>query len=366
MSAPVRTTEHETPERMSDDMLTIDGSQGEGGGQILRTALALSLVTGRAFRITSIRAGRQRPGLMRQHLAAVRAAAEIGHAGLRGAELGSTELTFHPGPVSAGEYRFDISSAGSASLVLQTVFPPLLRAGTPSRLTLTGGTHNMHAPPFDFLVRTFAPVLNRLSSDPDRAILSVQLVRPGFYPAGGGELLATITPPAGWQPFALLARGPAHGRCARAIVARLSPQIARRELRVVQQSLEWPDDALQTEEVTNSLGPGNVLFVELAYEHVTEVFTGFGTRGVAAEQVAAAVASDVQRYLRSDAPVGEHLVDQLLLPLASGAGGSFRALDLTPHARTNAAVIHRFLDVAIETTQEESGNWHVSVNAGLG
>ncbi|MFH0982273.1 MAG: RNA 3'-terminal phosphate cyclase [Planctomycetota bacterium] len=345
-------------------MITIDGAQGEGGGQILRTALALSLITGRPFRIARIRAGRERPGLKRQHLTAVRAAAEIGHAELHGAELGSTELTFRPGPVAAGEYRFDVGTAGSVSLVLQTVLPPLLRAGAPSVVALTGGTHNMHAPPVDFLAKAFAPILNRLGADSDRPVLDLQLVRPGFYPAGGGEALATITPPASWRPLTLFERGLARHRRARAIVANLSPEIACRELRLVQRSLGWPDEVLYSEEAADSRGPGNVLLVELAYEQVTEVFTGFGARGVTAEQVAMRTVDEVRRYVKSDAPVGEHLVDQLLLPLALGAGGSFRAIDLTPHAKTNIDVIRTFLDVAIETSCEESGCWRVSVGGG--
>jgi RNA 3'-terminal phosphate cyclase (ATP) len=194
-------------------MIQIDGCQGEGGGQILRTSLALSLVTRKPFHITRIRAGRGKPGLLPQHLTAVNAAAAIGQAKVDGGELGSLELTFTPQEVRPGEYRFSVGTAGSATLVLQTVLPPLLFASGPSRLTLSGGTHNTHAPPFDFLANAFAPLLARLASPADPAALStpggetaakpleVQLVRPGFYPAGGGEFTATITPPggAGWS-----------------------------------------------------------------------------------------------------------------------------------------------------------------------
>src|SRR5262245_2007058 len=162
------------------DWITIDGSAGEGGGQILRTALALSLVTARPFRIERIRAGRPKPGLLRQHLTAVQAAAKVGAARISGAEVGSLELTFEPTGLRGGAYDFAVGTAGSATLVLQTLLPALLRAREPSQLTIEGGTHNPYAPPFDFLARTFLPVLRRMG-----AAIEARLEAPGFYPAGG-------------------------------------------------------------------------------------------------------------------------------------------------------------------------------------
>src|SRR5262245_60443308 len=170
-------------------MEVIDGSQGEGGGQILRTALALSLVTGAPFRVEKIRAGRQKPGLLRQHLTAVTAAVEIGGAAVEGATLGSRELSFRPGSVRPGAYRFAVGTAGSAALVLQTVLPALLTATGPSTVVVEGGTHNPHAPPFDFLALAFLPLLARMG-----ARAQATLDRPGFYPAGGGQLTVEITP----------------------------------------------------------------------------------------------------------------------------------------------------------------------------
>src|SRR5437867_958993 len=164
-------------------MLLIDGSQGEGGGQILRTALGLSLVTGTPIRIEKIRAGRAKPGLLRQHLTAVNAATAIGAVDVEGATLGSQELTFRPGTVKPGEYRFAVGTAGSTGLVLQTVLPPLLTAPGPSTLTLEGGTHNPTAPPFDFLARAFLPLISRMGPS-----ATARLERPGFYPAGGGQM----------------------------------------------------------------------------------------------------------------------------------------------------------------------------------
>jgi RNA 3'-terminal phosphate cyclase (ATP) len=338
-------------------MVTIDGSQGEGGGQILRSALALSLVTGQPFRIMRIRAGRKKPGLMRQHLTAVEAAAQLGQADVRGARLGSQDLVFEPGCVRPGEYRFAVGTAGSATLVLQTLLPPLLMAGRPSRLTLEGGTHNMHAPPFDFLARAFVPLVNRLGPT-----LEVTLHRHGFYPAGGGEFVANINPPAQWRSIELTERGAQRRRCARALVAHLPVAIAERELRVVAQRLGLSPAELRAEEISDSHGPGNVVLLELEHEHVTEVFTGFGARGIRAEAVAETVVDQVRRYLTSDAPVGSHLADQLLLPLVLAGGGAFRTTDLTRHARTNIDVIKMFLDVDVETHPEASGAWCVTVS----
>ena len=166
-------------------MIRIDGSFGEGGGQILRTSLSLSLATGKAFRIEKVRAGRERPGLLRQHLTAVLAAAEVGGAEVQGATLGSTELTFSPGAIRAGEYRFSVGTAGSGTLVFQTILPALMLAAKPSRIVIEGGTHNIAAPPFDFLARTFVPLLERMGPK-----VQLQFERYGFYPAGGGRFCA--------------------------------------------------------------------------------------------------------------------------------------------------------------------------------
>jgi RNA 3'-terminal phosphate cyclase (ATP) len=338
-------------------MLTIDGSQGEGGGQVLRSSLALSLVTGKPFQITRIRAGRKKPGLMRQHLTAVQAAAEVGRADVRGAELESMELTFVPGHVTPGDYRFATGTAGSATLVFQTVLPALLRAASPSRLTLEGGTHNPFAPPYDFLARTFAPVVNQMGPR-----IETQLIRPGFYPAGGGELHVSIEPADAWRPLELLERGNVLRTTARAVVARLPRRIAERELRVIQTELGWDAAGLIVEEEAESRGPGNVVLIEIECERVTEVLTAFGSRGVRAEAVASDAVTQARRYLQSDAPAGEHLADQLLIPLALAGGGSFRTISLSRHAMTNVDVIRTFLDVQIEMTRAESGDWLVKMH----
>jgi RNA 3'-terminal phosphate cyclase (ATP) len=334
-------------------VLTIDGSQGEGGGQILRTALALALVTGTSFRIEKIRAGRQKPGLLRQHLTAVGAAVSVGSAEVEGAELGSPEIVFRPGSVKNGTYRFAVGTAGSTGLVLQTVLPALLTANGPSTLTLQGGTHNPYAPPFDFLARAFLPLLARMGPQVDAT-----LERPGFYPAGGGQITVQVSPVTKLGALTLLRRGETIRRRARAIVSNLSERIAHRELRIVREKLGWQRDELEAEALDASAGasgPGNVVMLEIESEHVTEVFTGFGQREVRAEAVAEQAVHDARGYLAAQVPVGAYLADQLMVPLALAGAGAFRTAPLSRHGRTNAEVIGQFLGVGVRTSVDATG-----------
>jgi RNA 3'-terminal phosphate cyclase (ATP) len=338
-------------------MLTIDGSSGEGGGQILRTALALSLVTAKPFRIENIRAGRKNPGLLRQHLTAVNAATEISRAEVTGAAIGSRELTFAPGSVVSGNYAFAVGTAGSTTLVLQTVLPALLIASGKSKLILEGGTHNPFAPPFDFLEKSFLPLINRMGPR-----VTAELERPGFYPAGGGRMSVTIEPATRLDRLDLPARGEVLARRARAVVANLPISIAERELKVIARKLSWPREFTTAESIERSPGPGNVVIIELECEQVTEVFTGFGERSLRSEAVAEKAVQQARRYIGSEAAVGEHLADQLLIPMSMAGGGSFTTLPLSRHATTNIEVIGRFLEVRIETSQLADRVWKVDVS----
>jgi len=326
-------------------MINIDGSYGEGGGQILRTSLGLSLVTGKPFRIERIRAARKTPGLLRQHLTAVNAATAIGQADVTGAILGSRELTFIPGEVVPGEYSFAIGTAGSTALVLQAILPALIVASGPSVLTLQGGTHNPFAPPFDFLQRAFLPLLNRMGPN-----VKAELERPGFYPAGGGKVRFTITPANKLKPFDIRERGDIRSRKATALVANLPANIAERELAIIGRKLSWNPECLRQEVTRNSNGPGNVVSIEIDSEHITEVFTAFGERGLPAESVAEKAVKEARRYLASGIPVAEYLADQLLLPMALARGGAFTTSTLSRHALTNIEIIHKFLDIRISAT----------------
>jgi RNA 3'-terminal phosphate cyclase (ATP) len=340
-------------------MLTIDGSQGEGGGQILRSALALSLVSGTPFRIERIRAGRARPGLMRQHLTALQAAAAVGEAEVDGAAIGAQAVVFRPKRVRAGAYRFAVGTAGSAALVLQTILLPLVVAGADSTLTLEGGTHNPHAPPFDFLAAAFLPLLRRMGAG-----VEARLERAGFYPAGGGRMRVDVAPRTGLRPLTLLERGALHRRRARAMLSRLPRQIGDRELAVVRARLGWADDELEVVVLGEDMaGPGNVLLLELQSEHVTEVFTGFGEVGVRAEAVAERAVAEARRYLAADVPVGPYLADQLLLPVALAGSGAYRTLPPTRHTTTNVEVIRRFLDVRIDVVRASDTAAEITVRA---
>ncbi len=338
------------------NMIHIDGSQGEGGGQILRTSVSLSLVTGQPFRITDIRGGRKKPGLLRQHLTAVKAAAEISDAKVTGAELSSTELEFRPGTVKPGTYRYAVGTAGSATLVLQTVLPALLTASGKSSLELEGGTHNMWAPPYDFLTRSFIPLINRMGPK-----IETELLRYGFYPAGGGRFTVDITPASALKPFELTERGEQKSRDIRAVLAQLPGDIGKREIIMAAKKLEWDDMPLHIDQIRDSQGPGNVVLIILEYENVTEVITSFGQKGVKAEHVAVLAAKEASKYLKADAPVGMHLADQLLVPLAIAGSGRFRTVSPTRHTQTNAEVIKEFLNRDITIDKHEGKVFEVTI-----
>jgi len=342
---------------MDEDWLVLDGAAGEGGGQILRTSLALSMITGEPFRLENVRAGRARPGLQRQHLAAVFAAAKVSRAMLDGAHLGSQELWFQPGPVTHGEFEFDIGSAGSCTLLLQAILPALWLADGASWVRVIGGTHNEMAPPFEFFSLSYLPLLNRLG-----AAAEATLIKPGYYPEGGGEIELRVEPVEKWQRLDLLERGEVRRISAVAIVSHLAAHVAQRELHVIGQRLQLKPSMLTAQRRDESLGPGNFTYVSVECEHVTEIATGFGRRGLPAEDVAAGAAADARRYLDSTAPVGEHLADQLVLPLAIGAGGAFVTCEPTQHLRTNIETIRHFLpEVRIDIVQLDESRWLVDV-----
>jgi RNA 3'-terminal phosphate cyclase (ATP) len=347
-------------------MIELDGSLGEGGGQILRTALALSLITGKPFRIDNIRAKRPKPGLMRQHLACVQAAVAVGggtdktravNATGQAVQIGETSLTFTPGKICAGDYQFDIGSAGSCMLVLQTVLWPLVMAAEVSTLVLRGGTHNPMAPSLSFL-NAVAPYF----CGQDDVLFETELRRHGFYPAGGGEVqVRVLAPIGGIKPIDLMRRGEllsAHALC---LHAGIPKGVAERELAVLQNALGWQDSQMHNQALRANEGPGNALMVTLQYEHITEVFASYGEKGVSAEQVARKLLNEVRTYQSHQAPVGPHLADQLMIPMAlaainAGSGGQYWATDLTEHTRTNALVIEKFVPVRFAFHPHQGGH----------
>lgn len=320
----------------------------------MRTALSLSMVTGRPFRIEKIRAGRKKPGLMRQHRTCVIAATAVCQGRVTGNELGSQELEFFPGTVKPGNYHFSVGTAGSTTLVLQTVLPPLMIAEAPSTLTLEGGTHNPFAPPFDFLERVFAPIIERMGPRIDLAIESY-----GFYPAGGGKIKIQINPEASLSPFELIERGKIISQTGEALVANLPHDIAARELKAIGKKMSIGESQLTAREISESPGPGNMVAITLKSEHVTEVFTAFGQRGVRAERVADRACKAALEYISAGVPVGIHLADQLLIPLALAGGGRYRTLKPDHHTLTNIDVIRKFLEHSIEVKQKSDSVWEI-------
>lgn len=304
----------------------------------MRSALSLSICTDKPFRITNIRAKRAKPGLRRQHLTAVKAAAEICCADISGAEVGSRELTFSPGRLRAGDYSFAIGTAGSCTLVLQTVLPPLLTADAPSHIRITGGTHNKGAPPFHFLERAFLPLVARMGPR-----VHIELFRYGFVPRGGGEIRVDVEPVRKLLPLDIPERGRQMEAYAESFIAALPLHIAHRELQTIGRMLKWAPEQLRLTALPNDVGPGNVVCVTIASERITEVFTGFGERGIPAEVVAEQACKEARDYLATTAAAGPHLADQLILPMALCGGGSFTASSASSHLHTNVTVVERFL-----------------------
>ncbi|WP_126456784.1 RNA 3'-terminal phosphate cyclase [Sulfuriflexus mobilis] len=338
-------------------MLNIDGDVGEGGGQIVRSSLALAMCLDRPFRITRIRARRERPGLQAQHLAAVSAAASVSQAHVEGAYKGSQELLFKPRKVIAGDYHFAIGTAGSTSLVLQTVLPALILADRESNLLLEGGTHNPLAPPFDFLKHAFLPLLNRMGP-----AVTATLERPGFAPEGGGRVRVHIKPVAHLQALELPERGDIVQQRAEVLLAHLPEHIANRELAVIRDALSFPESKLNFRVDNTANGPGNAVSIIVESAFVTECFTAFGQRRLPAERVAESVVREVRRYLQAGVPVGRYLADQLLLPLALAGEGMFVTLQPSSHVITNMAVVKKFMQAEFASEKIDEDAWRISLS----
>jgi RNA 3'-terminal phosphate cyclase (ATP) len=331
--------------------ITIDGSMGEGGGQVLRSSVALAICFRKPIKMYNIRANRKRPGLMRQHLTAVNAAAEICHARVLGAELNSQHIEFLPGEVEGGEYYFPIGTAGSTTLVLQTILPPLLFASASSKVTIEGGTHNPLAPPFDFLQHSYLPLLERMG-----ARIKSTLVRPGFFPVGEGRIELEIAPVKELKPVSLLERGEVLNKEARILLSQLPQHIGDREARIIQQRLDWPASKIAILHIDTARSPGNAISVLITCKNITAVFASIGQQGIRAETVANSVVDEVQYYLSNDAPVDKHLADQLLLPIALADGGEFVTTTPTQHTLTNIAVIEKFTGRRFNVKQLDNKN----------
>jgi RNA 3'-terminal phosphate cyclase (ATP) len=339
----------------SNPLITLDGSRGEGGGQILRTALSLSLLSGKPFRMIKVRANRDKPGLRPQHLKAVEAAAALGQAEVKGGAVGSRELVFRPGTYTPHDLAIDIGTAGSTSLVLQTLHLPIaMRAESAVRVVLTGGTFNPKAPPFSFLDQTWRAYLAAFGMP-----LGLAMPTAGFYPRGGGQLDAWIEPgtPRAWI---LTDPGPLKRIRGVAGVANLRDDIAERlRDRAMQRLAEQGLDADLEIELARwpSPGQGAALSLTAHHEHaIPATFAGLGERGKPAEEVADEAVEQLLAHEQSPGAVDPHSADQILLPLALAEGRSiYTVSEITEHLRTNADTIRAFLDrrIVIEEADDE-------------
>lgn len=344
-------------------MIRLDGSYGEGGGQILRSALALSMVTRKPFIMENIRARRSKPGLAPVHQVFVEAAAKVCKASVSGNEQGSKTLKFEPGITVPGWYEFSLGSRGATALLLQTLLPALMTAAGPSVLRFVGGTHVPLAPSVDFLQHAFLPHLKKFGPKVD-----IELASPGYYPSGGGRVNIDIDPRRrlNMEPLDLSRRGRLMERQVRILIANLNQNTARRQKEAFLAETHWDPACVVIDDIEQNKGPGNMICVILRYEHVTEVITQYGQMGDPPERAARKAAVETEFYMESEAAVGEHLADQLLLPMALAGGGRMSTTSPSLHTRTNMHIISQFLDnVSFDVDPHGDKAWMIHVRKKL-
>lgn len=332
-------------------LIQLDGQNG--GGQMLRTALSLACITGQPFRMTNIRGQRRKPGLMRQHLTCVKAAAQIADGVTDGAEIGSTELIFRAGQVTAGDYDFAIGTAGSTTLLLQTLLPPLWMANGKSQLRLSGGTHNPLAPCSDFIERVFLPRLQTMGAE-----ATINLVETGFAPSGGGILECSVTPLEDTFAEVIIGeRGPLVGQSLRAISRKVNSSIANRIFAAAQK--DWPCEQTTPDQRDEGPGQGLIALAEVEFEQGREMITGCAERGLSAERLGQRLGRSMKTFMGSRASVGRHLADQLLLPMALAGKGTILTTAPDDHVPTNISVIEKFLPVRFQVEDQGGGNFAI-------
>ena len=338
-------------------MIEIDGSYGEGGGQVLRTSLSLAALLGEPLVIRNIRAGRPKPGLAAQHVTCVRAAAAICGAEVHGDEIGSGAVEFAPDRVQAGDYHFDVAdvqaSAGSACLVLQTLLPPLLFADGPSRLHISGGTHVPWSPAFDYIMYAFLPAIRACG-----ARVEARIERGGWYPRGGGKIEALIEPLAQpLQPCEFVHRGEIRRLTLASVVSRgLPDHIAGRQLAGLREAAAPLPELAHETMATLDGGPGTAALIAAEFDGGFAGFGALGERGRPAEQVGAEAGSDFARFMATSACIDAHLADQMMLYLALADGHSAATTpELTLHQQTNAWVIGQFLPAKFASRETGGG-----------
>lgn len=329
-------------------MIEINGQ--DGGGQILRSALSLSMITGQGFRMVNIRGQRAKPGLMRQHLTCVKAALEVCGGSASGAEMHSTELVFKPGKVKAGDYVFRIGTAGSTTLLFQTIFPALMLTEGVSSLELHGGTHNPMAPSADFIERAFLPQLRKMGVG-----VSFECVKYGFAPAGGGCIKAVVHPVIELTSISITERGTSISQSVECVLSNVRREVADKEMATVRSSLDWEAKDFEIKVCDDVDGSGNVIFIEEEFENAVIHVTSHGAKAKSAGKVAGEAVKDYQTFVKSKAALSARLADQLLLPMALSGAGEINTVAITNHIRTNITLIEKFIDVRFNIDTLEPG-----------
>lgn len=328
------------------DLIEIDGSYGEGGGQILRTALALSAILRKPFALSHIRSKRKNPGLQAQHLAAVEALARITEAETQGVKFGSQKITFIPQRILSGIYQFEIRTAGSVTLLLQAIFLPLCHSEGISRVTLIGGTHVQWSPSFHYFSEVFLPTLERMGVSARAGI-----EKWGFYPKGDGRIQLTINPVRELKPISLVERGTLKKIQGISVISNLPRHVAERQkeqaLTRIQSELEFDGEITILDDVPSS-GTGSFVFLLAEHERGLAGFSSLGVRGRPAEKVADEAVDSLRDYVLSDGCIDPYLADQLVPFMALAKGNSsFTTTRITEHLVANLWVIQHFLDVKI-------------------
>ena len=333
-------------------MIVIDGSQGEGGGQVLRSALTLSILTNQPFRIKNIRANRPKPGLKPQHLMSVLAAKTISKADVSGDILHSRELTFRPGNIKCGDYKFDIGTAGSVSLVLQTIYLPLVLADTTSSIIITGGTHVPFSPSFHFLEKHWCYFLNIIGVN-----LSLILNRAGFYPKGGGEIVANIEPAKKLNPLNIIHRGNLQQIVGLSIISNLNPGVDCRQRERLENLLgkKGSPFVIKSENM-KAFGSNAISFLTAHFDNSQIVGGSLGALGKPVEKVAEEAVSTLAKDLVTDSTVDVYLADQLMLPLSFLPQQSeFIVSKITGHIATLKEIIQIFIPAKIDFIPNKNG-----------
>ncbi|HXX44103.1 MAG TPA: RNA 3'-terminal phosphate cyclase [Candidatus Acidoferrales bacterium] len=343
-------------------MLSIDGSIGEGGGQVLRTSLALAVITGKAFRMINIRRRRAKPGLMPQHLKAVEAASAVGMARVGGDRFGSQELVFEPTGIRAGQFHFDIGTAGATSLVLQTIVYPLSFGHADANLTLVGGTHVPWSPCFHYLQLHWLRYMEKIGF-----AIDLKLESAGFYPRGGGRIHATVHPVLKLSALQISDRGSLKRIRGISAVANLSTDVAERQKRQALRKLGELSKLAEFEILSiPALSPGTFLLLLAEFENSQCCFYGLGARGKPAERVADEAVNGFRDFMLTDGCIDHYLADQLVLPLALASGKSdVKASQITLHLTTNAEVVRMFLPVSIEIDGKIGEPGSVRISGGM-